>query len=74
MAYVNIPVKERTPSNATSYLINKLNFPASSAMISRNNHALVDYGLIKLVEDPTDARAKTVELTPVGEKFAKLMR
>jgi len=49
---------------------NKLN----SASLSRNNAVLTKLGLIKLVEDPKDARAKIVELTPVGEKFAKLMR
>lgn len=74
MAYANIPSKERTPSNATSYLIDKLNFHANSAMVSRNNQVLTELGFIKLVEDPEDARAKRVELTPVGEKFAKLLR
>lgn len=73
-AYVNIPSKERNPSNAISYLIDKLNFSANSAMVSRNNQVLIELGLIRLIEDPSDARAKQVELTPVGEKFAKLMR
>ena len=73
-SYVNIPSKERTPQNAISYLIDKLNFHANSAMVSRNNQVLTELGLIRLIEDPEDARAKKVELTPVGEKFAKLMR
>ena len=74
MAYANTHSKERTVSNAISYLDNKLNFIANSATVSRNNDVLTQLGLIKLVEDPNDARAKIVELTPVGEKFAKLMR
>ena len=74
MAYANTHSKERTVSNAISYLYNKLNFTANSATVSRNNDVLAELGLIKLIESPTDARAKVVELTPVGEKFAKLMR
>ena len=74
MAYANLPVKECNAQNAKSYMLNKLNFEASSATISRNTGALRELGLLILVEDPLDARVKNIELTTLGAKFAKLMR
>ena len=68
MAYANLPVKECNAQNAKSYMLNKLNFEASSA------GALRELGLLILVEDPLDARVKNIELTTLGAKFAKLMR
>jgi len=74
MAYANLPVKECNAQNAKSYMLNKLNFEASSATISRNTGALRELGLLTLVEDPLDARVKNIELTTLGKEFAKLMR
>lgn len=74
MAYANLPVKECNAQNAKNYMLNKLNFEASSATISRNTGALRELGLLTLVEDPLDARVKNIELTTLGKEFAKLMR
>ena len=74
MAYANLPDKECNAQNAKSYLLNKLNFDANVATISRNTSVLRDLGLITSVEDPTDARVKIISFTTLGKEFAKLMR
>jgi hypothetical protein len=74
MAYANLPVKECNAQNAKSYMLNKLNFEASSATISRNTSVLRDLGLITSVKDPSDTRIKLIMLTSLGMVFAKLMR
>jgi len=74
MAYASLPDKECNAQNAKSYLLNKLNFDANVATISRNTSVLRDLGLITSVEDPTDARVKIISFTTLGKEFAKLMR
>lgn len=74
MAYANLPDKECNAQNAKSYMLNKLNFDANVATISRNTSVLRDLGLITSVEDPTDARVKIISFTTLGKEFAKLMR
>jgi len=74
MAYANLPDKECNAQNAKSYLLNKLNFDANVATISRNTSVLRDLGLITSVEDPMDARVKIISFTTLGKEFAKLMR
>ena len=74
MAYASLPDKECNAQNAKSYLLNKLNFDANFATISRNTSALRDLGLVTSVEDPTDARVKRITLTALGKEFANLMR
>ena len=73
MAYASLPDKECNAQNAKSYLLNKLNFDANSATISRNTSALHDLGLVTSVEDPKDARVKRITLTTLGKEFANLM-
>ena len=63
-----------TPSKAMQWLEQKLNWRTNSASMSRNNAVLFELGLITMIEDPEDARAKVVILTKKGEEFAKLMR
>ena len=74
MAYASLPDKECNAQNAKSYLLNKLNFDANVATISRNTSVLRDLGLITSVEDPMDARVKIISFTTLGKEFAKLMR
>ena len=74
MAYASLPDKECNAQNAKSYLLNKLDFNANVATISRNTTVLRDLGLITSVEDPSDARIKLITLTSLGKEFANLMR
>ena len=74
MAYASLPDKECNAQNAKSYLLNKLDFDANVATISRNTTVLRDLGLITSVEDPSDARIKLITLTSLGKEFANLMR
>jgi len=74
MAYASLPDKECNAQNAKSYLLNKLDFDANVATISRNTSVLRDLGLITSVEDPSDARIKLITLTTLGKEFANLMR
>jgi hypothetical protein len=74
MAYTSLPDKECNAQNAKSYLLNKLDFDANVATISRNTSVLRDLGLITSVEDPTDARVKIISCTTLGKEFANLMR
>ena len=74
MAYASLPDKECNAKNAKSYLLNKLDFDANSATISRNTSVLRNLGLITSVKDPSDIRIKLIMLTSLGKEFAKLMR
>lgn len=74
MAYSCMNEKERTVQNAMEFLERKLNWRTNSASMSRNNSVLFELGLITMVEDPGDARAKRIVITRKGEEFAKLMR
>ena len=74
MAYANLSRDERTVQNAKGYLLNKLDFNANSATISRNNYVLYELGFLELIENPENAREKMVRFTPLGEEFARLMR
>ena len=74
MAYAALKPDDRTVQNAKTYLLNKLDFNANSATISRNNKILKNLGLLKLVEVPGNAREKQARLTALGEEFAKLLQ
>lgn len=74
MAYSCMNEQERTVQNAMEFLERKLHWRTNSASMSRNNSVLFELGLITMVEDPSDARAKRVVITKKGEEFAKLMR
>ena len=74
MAYAQLHKDERTVQNAKSYLLNKLDFNANSATISRNNYVLYELGFLELIENPENAREKMVRFTPLGLEFARLMR
>ena len=74
MAYAALKPDDRTVQNAKTYLLNKLDFNANSATISRNNKILRNLGLLNLVEVPGNAREKKAKLTALGEEFAKLLQ
>lgn len=74
MAYSCMNEQERTVQNAMEFLERKLNWRTNSASMSRNNSVLFELGLITMVEDPGDARAKRIMITRKGEEFAKLVR
>lgn len=74
MAYAALKPDDRTVQNAKTYLLNKLDFNANSATISRNNKILKNLGLLNLVEVPGNAREKKAKLTALGEEFAKLLQ
>ena len=74
MAYSCMNEQERTVQNAMEFLERKLNWRTNSASMSRNNSVLFELGLITMVEDPGDARAKRILITHRGQEFAKLVR
>ena len=70
--YSKLSPDMRTVQNGVSYLKENLELNFNSASMSRNNHALVELGLIELMQSKIDKRTKLVKLTPIGEKFKKL--
>jgi len=74
MAYACVRETDRTVQNAMDFLERKLNWRTNSASMSRNTSVLFELGLLTMVEDPSDARAKLIKFTKRGEEFAKLVR
>ena len=70
-AYSKLTPENRTVQNGKNYLKENLELNLSSAAMSRNNSALIDLGLIELIQNKNDKRAKMAKLTTAGEKLLK---